>query len=188
MVLKGYRITHLLPCLADPDKIRAIVELDDEIQEAFPYINALLKECLYNHPAMILTLKKEGKMITLYPRKVTIAKAVDEDDVRETMEWIEVMLEEVEERKGELQPNYGRGVELKALDIFKLLPGTNCKVCDELTCLSFAVKMLAGEKSVVRCAPLFNPDYKNKRQVLMELLQAGGYPVPGHYLEKNELG
>lgn len=114
MVLRGYHITHILPCLADPDKVRAIVELDEEIQGAFPYINSLLKGCIYNHPAMILTLKKGGKMITLYPRKVTIAKAVDEDDVRETMEWIEVMLEEVEERKGELQPDYSPGVELRA--------------------------------------------------------------------------
>ncbi len=127
--MKGYRITHILPCLADPDKIRAIVELEEEIHEAFPYLNALLKGCIYNHPAMILTLKKEGKMITLYPRKVTVAKAVDENDVRETMEWIGVMLEEVKDRKGELQPNFSRGVELKALDIFKLLPGTNCKAC-----------------------------------------------------------
>jgi ArsR family metal-binding transcriptional regulator len=110
-----------------------------------------------------------------------VAKAVDENDVRETMEWIGVMLEEVEERKGELQPNFSRGVELKALDIFKLLPGTNCKACDELTCLAFAVKLLGGEKAVVRCAPLFTPEYKDKRQVLMELLQAAGYPVPGHF-------
>lgn len=181
MVLKGYRITHILPCLADSEKIRAIVELDEETQEAFPYINALLKGCIYNHPAMILTLKHEGKMITLYPRKVTIAKATDENDVRETMEWIGVMLEEVKDRKGELQPNFSRGVELKALDIFKLLPGTNCKACDELTCLAFAVKLLGGERSVVRCAPLFTPEYKDKRQVLMELLQAAGYPVPGHF-------
>ena len=177
--MKGYRITHILPCLADPDKIRAIVELSEEIQEAFPYINALLKGCIYNHPAMILTLKKDGKMITLYPLKVTVAKAADEKDVRETMEWIDFLLKEVKERKAELQPDYSRGVELKALDIFKLLPGTNCKACDELTCLAFAVKMLSGEKSVVRCVPLFTPEYKAKRQVLIDLLQAAGYPVPG---------
>jgi ArsR family metal-binding transcriptional regulator len=177
--LKGYRITHILPCLADPDKIRAIVELEKEIHEAFPYLNALLKGCIYNHPARILTLKKEGKMITLYPRKVTVAKAVDENDVREMMEWIGVMLEEIEERKAELQPNFSRGAELKALDIFKLLPGTNCKTCDELTCLAFAVKMLGGETSVVRCAPLFTPACLEKREVLMELLRAAGYAVPG---------
>lgn len=179
MVLKGYRITHILPCLADSEKIRAIVELDEEIQETFPYITALLKGCIYNHPGMILTLKKEGKMITLYPRKVTVAKAVDEKDVHETLEWLKDLTREVSEKKDKIKPNFSRGVELKALDIFKLLPGTNCKACDELTCLAFAVKLLAEERSVVRCAPLFTPEYKDKRQVLMELLQAAGYPVPG---------
>ncbi len=59
MTLQGTRITHILPCPADPDKIRAIVELEEEIHEAFPYINALLKGCIYNHPGMILTLKKD---------------------------------------------------------------------------------------------------------------------------------
>jgi len=45
MILKGCRIAHILPCPADPEKIMAIMELDQEIQEAFPYID-LLKGCL----------------------------------------------------------------------------------------------------------------------------------------------
>jgi ArsR family metal-binding transcriptional regulator len=176
--MRSYRIMHILPCLADPDKIRAIVELDEEIHEAFPYVNAILKGCIYNHPAMILTLKKDGKMITLYPRKVTIAKAIDEKDLRETMEWIKALTEEVTRRKEEIQPNFSRGVELKALDIYKLLPGTNCKACDELTCLAFAVKMLSGAISVMRCAPLFTPTFKEMRHILFELLKSAGYYVP----------
>jgi ArsR family metal-binding transcriptional regulator len=179
MVLRGYRIAHILPCLADPDKIRAIVELDEEIQESFPYINSWLKGCIYNHPAMMLTLKKDGRMITLYPRKVTVAKAVDEKDVQATMEWLKNLIGEVFEKKDHIKPDYSRGVELKALDIFKLLPGINCKACDEPTCLAFAVKLLAEERSVVRCAPLFTPEHKEKRQFLLEILRAAGYPVPG---------
>lgn len=181
MVLKGYRLAHVLPCLADPDKIRAIVELDEEIHETFPYINALLKGCIYNHPALTLTLKWDGKMITLYPRKVTIAKAVDENDLHKTMEWLKSLTLEIEEKKDRIKPDFSRGVELKALDIFKLLPGTSCKACDELTCLAFAVKILSGDKAVVQCAPLFTPDYQDKRQVLMELLRVAGYSVPGGY-------
>lgn len=182
MVLKGYRIAHILPCLADPEKIKAIVELDEEIQDAFPYINALIKGCIYNNPAMILTLKKEGKLITLYPRKVTVAKAIDADDVVETIEWLKTLTREVFEKRDQIVPDFSRGVELKALDTFKLLPGTNCKACDELTCLAFAVKILSDEKSVVRCAPLFTPEHRERRKVLLELLQAAGYPVPTHSL------
>ena len=179
MVLRGYRIMHISPYLAGPDKIRAVVELDEEIREAFPYINSLLKSCIYNHPAMILVLKKDGKMITLYPRKVTVAKAANENDVQETMQWLKNLTREVFIKKGQIKPDYSSGVELKALDIYELLPGTNCKACDELTCLAFTVKLLSKEKNIVRCAPLFTPEYKEKRQVLGELLQAAGYTVPG---------
>jgi ArsR family metal-binding transcriptional regulator len=179
MVLRGYRITHISPCLADPEKIRAIVELDEEIHEAFPYINALLKGCIYNHPDMMMALKKDGKMITLYPRKVTVAKAVDEKYVHETLEWLKDLTREISEKKGQIKPDYSRKARPTPADMVNLLPETNCKVCDELNCLAFAAKMLGDEKSVVRCAPLFTPEYKEKRQLLMEVLRATGYPVPG---------
>lgn len=179
MVLRRYRIMHISPCLADPDKIRATVELDEEIREAFPYINSLLKSCIYNHPAMILVLKKDGKMITLYPRKVTVAKAANENDVQETMEWLKNLTREVFAKKDQIKPDYTSGVALEALDILHLLPGMNCKVCDEPNCQGFAVKLLSKEKAIVRCAPLFTSDYKEKRRFLLELLQTAGYAVPG---------
>lgn len=61
MVLKGYRVTHLFPCLSDPDKFRAIVELDEEIHETFAYINSLLNCCIYTPPFRVLVLKKTEK-------------------------------------------------------------------------------------------------------------------------------
>ena len=42
MLLHSYKITRTLPCLADPEKIRVIAEVSDEIHEVFP-----LSEC---HP------------------------------------------------------------------------------------------------------------------------------------------
>ncbi len=36
MLLNSYKITRILPCIADPEKIRVIAEVSDEIQEVFP--------------------------------------------------------------------------------------------------------------------------------------------------------
>ena len=47
MLFHSYKITRVLPCLADPMKIRVIAEVSDEIQEAFPYLNAILKGCIF---------------------------------------------------------------------------------------------------------------------------------------------
>jgi len=36
---------------------------------------------------------------------------------------------------------------LTGIEIFKLLPKTNCKDCGEPTCLAFAMKLAAGKAS-----------------------------------------
>jgi ArsR family metal-binding transcriptional regulator len=55
MLLHSYKITRILPCLADPEKIRVIAEISNEIHDVFPYLNATLKGCIYNHAANTLT-------------------------------------------------------------------------------------------------------------------------------------
>ena len=40
---------------------------------------------------------------------------------------------------------------LKALDIFKLLPKTNCKKCGCPTCLAFAMKLAQKQASLDQC-------------------------------------
>ncbi len=79
-----------------------------------------------------------------------------------------------------------RGTTLRALDIFKLIPGTNCKRCGEPSCLAFAVKLLGQDREIMRCGPLFSGEYQNKRKVLLELLHAAGYSVPHVFLESEK--
>ena len=40
---------------------------------------------------------------------------------------------------------------LTGLQIFKLLPGTNCRDCGFPTCLAFAMKLAAGKESLEKC-------------------------------------
>ncbi|GHV79267.1 hypothetical protein AGMMS49944_10580 [Spirochaetia bacterium] len=40
---------------------------------------------------------------------------------------------------------------LKGMDIFKLLPKSNCKKCGHPTCMSFAMKVAAGQISIDKC-------------------------------------
>lgn len=188
MLLNSFQITHILPCLADPEKIRAIAQLSDDIREALPYLNATLKGTIYNHRAGILTFKKDGVMINLYPTTVTLAKVDDEVHTRHLMEWLKELINETYENRGNVQPNYERGTTLRALDIFKLIPGTNCKSCGEPSCLAFAVKLVGQEIEIVKCSPLFSAEYEDKRKVLLELLHAAGYSVPSVFFrsEKGE--
>ncbi len=186
MLLNSYKITRVLPCLADPEKIRVIVEISDEIHEAFPYLNAILKGCIYNHPALTLTIKKDGKLFTLHARHITLAKIEDEKEAEEILKWLKDLINETYENRAKIDPNYSMAAELKALDIFKLLPGTNCKKCGELTCLAFAVKLVGRDVEITKCDPLFSEKYQEKRKVLLDLLHAAGYELPGANLNSEK--
>jgi ArsR family metal-binding transcriptional regulator len=163
--------------LADPEKIRVIAEVSGEIYEAFPYLNAILKGCIYNHPALTLTIKKDGKLLTLHAHHITLAKIEDEKEAEEILIWLRDLINETHEKREQIEPNYSMAAELKALDIYKLLPGTSCKKCGELTCLAFTVKLVGREIEIAKCSPLFTGEYIEKQKVLFELLQAGGYDI-----------
>jgi len=175
MLLHSYEITRVLPCLADPEKIRVIAGISDEIHEVFPYLNATLTGCIYNHPALTLTIKKDGKLFTLHAHHITLAKIEDEKEAEEILDWLRDLINETYEKRGQIEPNYSKGEELRALDIYKLLPGTSCKKCGELTCLAFAVKLVGQEIEIAKCIPLFSGENQEKRKVLVELLHAAGF-------------
>ncbi len=187
MLLNSYKITRTLPCLADPEKIRVIAEVSGEIHEAFPYLNATLKGCIYNHPALTLTIKKDGKLFTLHAHHITLAKIEEEKEAEEILKWLKDLINETYEKRDQIEPNFSKGAELKALDIYRLLPGTSCKKCGELTCLAFAVKLVGQEITIGKCVPLLSDEFKEKRKVLLDLLHAAGYEVPGTYLESKEV-
>lgn len=88
MLLKRVEITHISPCLADTAKIKLKAILSDDISEAMPYLNAVLKNATYNHHAPNLSLYKDFRLITLYPREMTMIKALNTTDAHQVIEWL----------------------------------------------------------------------------------------------------
>jgi len=183
MLLHSYKITRILPCIADPEKIRVIAEVSDEIHEIFPYLNAVLKGCIYNHPALTLTIRNEEKLITLHTRHITLTLIEDEKEAQQILDWLKDLINETYQKKDQIEPNYSEGDHLKPSDIQKLLPGTNCKECGFRSCLAFAFKLVDQKIEIVKCLPLFSDQFKEKRKVLFEILQNAGFTVPPEFLE-----
>jgi ArsR family metal-binding transcriptional regulator len=182
MFLNSYKITRILPCIADPEKIRVIAEVSDEIHEVFPYLNATIKGCIFNHPALTLTIRNEEKLITLHAKHVTMTLIEDEKEAQEILDWLKNLINETYQRRDKIEPNYSEGDQLKPSDIQKLLPGTNCKECGFRSCLAFAFKLVDQKIEVGKCLPLFLNQFKEKRKVLLETLHDAGYKVPETFL------
>ena len=61
--------------------------------------------------------------------------------------------------------------ELSPIQIYQLLPGTNCKECGETNCMAFAAKLVNREATLQECTPLLDPKYTEKYNELWALLK-----------------
>ena len=59
---------------------------------------------------------------------------------------------------------------LKPLDIYNLLPKTNCKECGDDTCMAFAYKLINHEVELEVCKPILDPKNKKNYDKLKEIL------------------
>nr|MDO8081599.1 acetyl-CoA decarbonylase/synthase complex subunit gamma [Candidatus Freyarchaeota archaeon] len=59
---------------------------------------------------------------------------------------------------------------LKPLDIYNLLPKTNCKECKEDTCMAFVYLLINHEAEIEACKPILEPKYKQNYEKLKEIL------------------
>jgi ArsR family metal-binding transcriptional regulator len=61
----------------------------------------------------------------------------------------------------EIKPSYESAPTPKVFEILKLLPRTNCRECDQATCMVFATMVAEGAKGAEDCPPL--DDYNSKK-------------------------
>lgn len=169
-LLREIEITHILDCIADPTRIRVVAELSDDVSEVMPYLNAVIGKASYGHEARILHFNLEYRMITLYPRVLTMAKADDEADAHRVINWLRDLINECHRRRGEIAPSYEYRPAAKPLDVYVLLPRENCKRCGEATCMAFAFRLLQGRGVIDECALLGEERFALHRQALAALL------------------
>jgi len=60
---------------------------------------------------------------------------------------------------------------ISPIDVYKLLPRTNCKECGEENCMAFATKLVNREASLKDCSPLLEEKYKGSYQKIWDMLK-----------------
>lgn len=60
---------------------------------------------------------------------------------------------------------------ISPIDVYKLLPRTNCKKCGEENCMAFATKLVNREVILDQCPPLLEDKYKDSHGRLWEMLK-----------------
>ncbi len=60
--------------------------------------------------------------------------------------------------------------EISPIDVYRLLPRTNCGECGEANCMAFATRLVNGEYQIKACRPLLARDQGSSFAALQELL------------------
>jgi ArsR family metal-binding transcriptional regulator len=178
MLLHKYDLKIVLSeCNPSSLKVNAIADLSEDIGEILPYLNTALKGLQYYAEEKILTVKKEGRLISFRPRQIALTKLEDENEATVVMEELKRIVNETYANRDHIKPTYTSRPMPRPLDIFKLLPGKNCKECGEATCMAFAVKLVGQEIEITKCVLLYSQEYLEKQKVLLELLRVAGYCI-----------
>jgi ArsR family metal-binding transcriptional regulator len=156
--------------------LHAIATFPADISLSFPYVNAELGGWDYNQANQVLLLKlSDGKWITLHPHKIAMRGARDLEECHALLSWVKGQINDIYARRETITPRYVSQAGLKIMEILKLLPMTNCKVCGYPTCMAYGAALREGEISLNDCPPLWEEKYREKREKLQAYLESYGW-------------
>ena len=162
-----------LPCLAEPGKIIVVGRPNCSLAEVIPYLATLPGVIAYNPETRTLTFRRQPGFLTLYPEKVYITQVHDTEEGLELLatlkEAVNATWAQRESLKAADQPRRAP----RHLDVYALLPQTNCKECGEATCLAFAVLLIQQKRRLEECIPLQQDDSFSDRRAALEGMLVG---------------
>jgi len=155
MFLDAIALTRTLPCLAAPAKIIVIGKPNRPLNEVLPYLATLPGVIAYDPDAPALTFRRQAGFLTLNADRVYITQLKDVDEGLILLNDLKDAINVTWERRLELAAVTERRRAPRLLDIYALLPQTNCKLCGEATCMAFAVGLIQQKRGLAECPPLY---------------------------------
>jgi ArsR family metal-binding transcriptional regulator len=168
--LESITLTRTLPCLAEPGKIIVIGKPDRPLDEVIPYLATLPGVIAYNLETLTLTFRRQPGSLTLYPDKIYITQFKDSDAGLELLQALKDTINATWEHRNELTAVTKSRRAPRHLDVYALLPQTNCKQFGEPTCLAFAVLLIQQKHTPDECLPLQQDSAFSDRRATLEAM------------------
>lgn len=110
----SFRITHVVDCIADRRKTRVIADFSDDISPVFPYLNRIIPNLLYNPGANSITVRREWRILTFYPRVAMMAKMDGPEDARVQLAWFQELCNETWQNREDIENEERAQLQLPA--------------------------------------------------------------------------
>lgn len=165
-------LVKTLPCLAEPGKIIVIGRPGRNLDGVIPLIAAVAPNIIaFNPAAGTLTLRRQPGFITFYPDKVMITQVTDTSEGLELLSAVRDLINQCWEQRDTIQPITTARRAPRPLDVWALLPQTNCKRCGEATCMAFAFALLQQQRTVAECPVIAgDPAFADRYAQLIAML------------------
>ncbi len=131
--------------------------LTGDVSPLFPYINAVADSSSLLEKPRFIRFVLDGVCCGLYPDHGIAGAFASRDQALGFLDRLLAFLNDLGRRQDELQPNYKSWNPVPVLDIFRLLPRTNCRSCGYPSCLAFAAALSRQRTSPRRCPGFSSP-------------------------------
>ena len=170
MLIDGYEIDMNCPqCDPGSEAWVATVNTVAELSELMPYVNAVVEKGEYI-PGVPTLVWREGKhKLFLKSRQLGISNLHDRAHAESKVAEVVQFLNETWDERESITPDFSTRSKPQVLEVFKLLPRTNCGECGVPSCMAYAAMLSEGNKSLDDCPPLRLEAEARNRERLAEL-------------------
>ena len=169
-------LDHTRACIAEPGKIVVVGKPARPIDAVFPLLNAMLPNVIsYNPRVSVLVLRRKPGFISLLANIIFITQVKDADEGLVLLDALRDLLNQTWDKRDAIVPRNDARRTPRPLDVYALLPQTNCRACGEATCMAFGFGLLEARRKIEECPPLREPAATGQRETLRGLL--GNYEM-----------
>ena len=159
-------------CAPGAGRWGVLVSLPEDISAVFPYLNAEFGNTSYDYENKTLIIRDLNQAYAFRPAEIRIARTEDPDHARQIAAELIEKVNRIWRERERITPAFKDKRPVAVIDIFKLLPKTNCRNCGYLTCLAYAADLRQGAARLEDCPALALPEYVDNRQKITALFAA----------------
>jgi ArsR family metal-binding transcriptional regulator len=163
-------LRQLLPCIADTSKFRIIARVSPSLGGALKLLEPIFPRARYSEKIGALIIQKGNILMTIYSTgNVTLTMIKSEQEAKEVLEELRITINDAI-AKG-VTPVPREKVKVDHAEIYQYLPKTNCGVCGDQSCYTFAIRLVGRETTLDKCTPLLDAKYATNLEHLRALIE-----------------
>lgn len=148
------------------------LSLPADISGVFPYLNAVMDNAWYDHENRVLILREPDQTYAMRPNEIRVARVKDRLQAQQIAGEVVDRVNHIWQERDNITPRFSERRLPSVMDIFKLLPRSNCRKCAYPTCMAYAADLRTGRAQLEQCPLLSPPEHAETRAKIEELFSS----------------